>query len=103
MTSVLSGISGQFGKALILGTFFPAIIFVVLWRVLVQPYLAPAWQGIESVKGLDTTHEVFVLLFVAIVLSGLLCFLYIPLTMLVEGYPWECRSAPLLSPRADII
>ena len=88
MTSLLSTISGQFGKAWILGALLPAALFVVLGLVFVQPMLPIAWQVAGSLSELDTTRMLAVS-FVTLLLSGLLFHLNIPLIRFYEGYSWQ--------------
>jgi hypothetical protein len=86
MTSIFSSLSAQFGKALILGTLLPVSIFSTAGLILLQVLLEHSlW---DLVSNLDTGWQVLVLSFVAIVLSGLLVNLNVPLTRLYEGYPW---------------
>jgi hypothetical protein len=88
MTSILSTVSGQFGKAWILGALLPAALFVTLGLVFVQPLLPIAWQVVGSPSELDTTR-VLAVSFVTLLLSGLLFHLNIPILRFYEGYPWQ--------------
>ena len=89
MTSILSSISGYFSKSLILGTFLPVVIFIVLAVVLLVPYLPPDIATSLPLESLDKEWKIVGVTFVAIVLSGLLYNLSIPILRLYEGYPWR--------------
>ena len=88
MTSILSSISGYFSRALILGTFLPVTIFVVLALLLLVPALPASLSLPELLAGLDTAKVVGIS-FLTIVLSGLLYNMNIPILRLYEGYPWR--------------
>ena len=89
MTDIVSTISKQFGKALILGTFFPAVVFVVLGLLFITPLAPPQWHDLQPLKDLDTSWRVLTVFFVTVVLSGVLYNLNIPLTRWYEGYQWQ--------------
>lgn len=87
MTSILSSISGYFSRSLILGTFLPVTIFVVLSLLLVP--VLPAGLSLSALlAGLDTAKIVGIS-FLTVVLSGLLYNMNIPILRLYEGYPWR--------------
>lgn len=92
MTSLLSSISGQFGKAVILGSLFPVLILSILNVLLVAPLL-PATTVIQTtLKNVALGEEKWVavtLVFLVLVLTGLLYNLNIPIIRLYEGYPWQ--------------
>lgn len=88
MTSILSTISGQFGKSWILGALLPVALATVLALVFVQPLLPDGWQVMGTLDELDTRNLVALSLW-AILASGLLYHLNIPLLRFYEGYPWE--------------
>jgi hypothetical protein len=88
MSALFSTISGQFSKSLILGSFVPSTIFVLLFYLLVVPLLPSQWLLFQPLEALDTQWRVVALTFVTIVLSGLLFNINIPLIRLFEGYPW---------------
>jgi hypothetical protein len=89
--SLFSAISGKFSTALILGTFFPVTVFVFLARVLWVPLLPGDFKPalLSTLSGLDDKWELLILTLTAIVLSGLLYNLNIPLMRLYEGYQWK--------------
>ena len=92
MTSLLSSISGQFGKAIFLGTLFPVLIVAILNDVLTVPLLSfgAAWQtSLKDIAvGEDKWGAVF-LVFIVLVVTGFLYNLNIPILRLYEGYPWK--------------
>ena len=90
MTSILSSISGYFSKSLILGTFLPVIIFIILNLLLLVPLLPAELADLSApLKALDKEWQVIVISFFAIVMSGLIYNLNIPILRLYEGYPWK--------------
>jgi len=89
MTSILSTISGYFSKSLILGVFLPAMIFIMLGWLFLLPLLPSGWLLLKPLENLDKEWQVAATLFIAIVLSGLLFNLNIPILRLYEGYPWR--------------
>jgi uncharacterized repeat protein (TIGR01451 family) len=91
MSSILSTISGQFGKAWLLGALLPAALFTVLWLLCVQPLLPAGWQ-VAGPTDLDSGN-VLVVVLATVLLSGLLFHLNIPLIRMYEGYPW--RDGPI--------
>lgn len=88
MTSILSSISGYFSKSLILGTFLPVVIFIVLSWLLLVPMLPADSSFFEPLQGLDPQWKVVAVSFTAIVLSGLMYNLNVQILSLFEGYPW---------------
>ncbi len=89
MTSILSTISANFAKSLILGALAPVVVFLALVLVLVRPLLPVDWTVFRPLASLDTAWEATVFLLVATVLSLLLYNLNIPIIRLYEGYPWK--------------
>ncbi len=89
MTSILSSISGYFSKSLILGTFLPVVIFIVLALLLFVPYLPPSLTVSSPIEGLGQEWRIISVSFVAIVMSGLIYNLNIPILRCYEGYPWQ--------------
>jgi uncharacterized repeat protein (TIGR01451 family) len=88
LTSILSAISGQFSKNLILGTFLPVVLFVVLSLIFIVPLFPSDWPLLKPIMGLGTEGKVIVVSFIAIVIAGLLFNLNISILRLYEGYPW---------------
>jgi uncharacterized repeat protein (TIGR01451 family) len=89
MTNILSAISGQFSKSLLLGTFLPVVVFVILGLLFVAPLVPTDWPLLSPLAALDPQWKLIVILFTMIVLSGLLYNLNIPLIRFYEGYPWQ--------------
>jgi uncharacterized repeat protein (TIGR01451 family) len=89
VTKILSTISGQFTKTLIFGAFFPAAVFVILNIILILPLLPSGLSPIERLADFDEQWQAAIALFVAIVVSGILYNLNIPLIRLYEGYLFE--------------
>ncbi len=88
MTNIVSAISGQFSKTLILGTFLPVAVFVVLSLILVGPLSPDDWPRLQSLNFSDT-QWVLTVSFATILLTGLIYNLNIPIIRFYEGYPWE--------------
>jgi hypothetical protein len=88
MNSILSGISSYFSKSLILGTFLPVVVFVILSWLLAVPLLPLDWPFFKPLEALDTQWKVLAISFFTIVLSGILYNVNSPLIRLYEGYPW---------------
>jgi hypothetical protein len=89
MTGVLASISGQFSKSLIMGTFFPVLLFVIFGYLLWLPLLPDDWALFSQFDSLDAQWRVLALLFVTLLLTGVLYNLNVPLVRLYEGYPWK--------------
>jgi hypothetical protein len=91
MGSLLSAISGQFAKVLILGSLFPVIIVSVLYIALLAPLL-PATAFLPALTAKiaegNATWPAVVFTLVVFVLTGLLYNLNIPIIRIYEGYPW---------------
>jgi hypothetical protein len=88
VTSIFSTISGQFGKAWILGAMLPVALFTVFGLIIVQPLLPDDWQVFGSLDDLNLNHVLAVTVW-TILASGLLFHLNGPLVRMYEGYPWE--------------
>ena len=88
MTSIVSAISGQFSKSLILGTFLPSMLFVVLGVFFVLPLFPYNWDALQQLSGAET-QSVLVASLVTVVLTGLLYNLNIPVIRFYEGYTWQ--------------
>jgi hypothetical protein len=88
MTSILSAISGQFGKNLILGAFLPVVIFVTINLIFVVPVFPSDWPLFQPISSLETQGRLLTISFISVVLTGLLLTLNIPILRLYEGYPW---------------
>ena len=89
MTSLLSTISGQFTRNLILGYFLPVVVFVALGMIFIVPIFPADWPLLKPFLGFGVESKVIGLTLVAIVMTGVLFNLNIPLLRLYEGYPWR--------------
>jgi hypothetical protein len=89
MNSILSVISGQFTKTLILSTFFPVVLFLALGILTVEPLLPDGLPLLKTVQSLDTQWVVLAITAAAVVLTVFLYNLNTPITRFLEGYPWE--------------
>ena len=69
--------------------FLPVAIFIVLALLLLIPYLPPDISISLPLEGIDKEWKVVAITFVAVVLSGLIYNLNIPILRLYEGYPWR--------------
>jgi hypothetical protein len=89
VTQIISSISGYFSKSLILGTFLPVVIFIVLTAIFVVPFLPLDFPALVRFQNLDKEWKTVATSFVTIVLTGLIYNLNIPILRLFEGYPWR--------------
>lgn len=89
MNNLLSAVSGQFGKALIFGTLLPVIVFVLLTWIFIVPLLPTGIQTFEAFDSLDPEWKLAATSLLALVLTGLLLNLNIPIIRFYEGYPWK--------------
>ena len=89
MTSLLSSVSGQFTKSLILGTFLPVVVFVVLGLAFGLPLLPADWPILEQFKALNKEWLTIAASFLSVLITGLLYNLNIPIIRFYEGYPWK--------------
>jgi hypothetical protein len=92
MNTLLSSISGQFGKMILLGTLFPVLIVSILNVLLVAPILpfGPAIQNqLRRIAIGEDKWSAVALLFVVLVITGVLYNLNIPIIRVYEGYPWQ--------------
>jgi hypothetical protein len=88
LTGLLSAISGQFTKSLILGALFPAAVFVFLWLAVVAP-LFPPDLVLQVPKILGVEWGVLSVTLATLLVAGLLYNLDVPLIRLYEGYSWR--------------
>ena len=85
MSTLLSTISGHFGRAIVLGALLPAAIFIALGVAAAALLFAPG----QSLLTLPTTVDAIGVSFLAAALAGVLFSLNYPLIRLFEGYPWR--------------
>lgn len=88
MTSIFTTISGQFGRAIIIGALLPAAVFVLVVHVFVVPMLPWEWRLITRVAVLDAQWQVASLVVAATLIAGLLSVMNTSITRFYEGYPW---------------
>lgn len=89
MTSIFSAISGQFGRAIIIGALLPAAVFVLATHLFVVPMLPWDWRLITRVAALDPEWKVASLVVAATILAGLLYTMNTSIIRFYEGYPWQ--------------
>jgi uncharacterized repeat protein (TIGR01451 family) len=91
MTNLLTAISGRFSTSVVLGTFFPATVFAVLFRVLVISAIPSELYipVVAPLQAMDERWEALLILLAAVVITGLLQNFNIPLIRTYEGYTWE--------------
>jgi len=89
VSGILSSISGYFSKSLILGSFLPVVVFIVLSAIFLVPLFPSDLPFLSSLASIDKEWKVVAVSFIAIVLSGLLYNLNIPILRTYEGYPWN--------------
>src|SRR5258708_1373203 len=89
MPSILSAVSGQFTKYLVLGTLLPVAIFMGLGLVLGQPITPTSVPLVHALETLDRQWFAIAVTAGAVVVSGLLYNLNTPIIRLYEGYPWR--------------
>lgn len=91
MTNLLSAISGQFSKTLLLSTLLPVTVFVLLALVLVLPWV-PATVPLHAwIQSLDAEWKLAAVTLTIVLLTALLHNLNGPVIRFYEGYPW-CDS-----------
>ncbi len=88
-TNLLSAITGQFTRALVLGAFVPALLYVILGLVVVVPLVPSDWSILKPLEVLGTESPIIAVAFFTILLTGLLYNLNNSLIRLFEGYPWQ--------------
>lgn len=89
MTSILSLISGSFGRALVLGTLFPVTVASLLALLFVVPFMPAEIAVLAPLAALDPTWKTVLVTLLIILLTGLLYNLNPSLIRLYEGYPWQ--------------
>ncbi len=88
MTSILTSISGQFSKSLILGTLLPVVLFLILGSLVVVPLFPYDLHLFKQLIALDS-QTVVVFTFATVVLSGVLYSFNNAIRGYYEGYPWQ--------------
>jgi len=93
MNDFLSKISGQIAGPIILGAFFPVVLFVMAVALVILP-VTPYAQALTTVVQLlkifeEKPSSAIVMTALVLVLSVVLYMLNTPLIRLYEGYPWK--------------
>lgn len=88
MQGALSAISGKFGSALVLGAFFPSVVFVALWVALVFPLLPADWPPLQAIQLIEPTWRGIAAALLPVLIAGILYNLNVPIIRFFEGYPW---------------
>ena len=93
MTELFSRVSENFTKALLIGAFFPVLLFltaVVLVLLPMTPYGGEFTAAVKTAKAWeDSPLVVLEITIVVLVLSVVLSSMNIPIVRLYEGYPWK--------------
>jgi len=89
MSSLFTAISGQFGRAVVIGALLPAAIFVLAMHVFVIPMLPWEWRLITRIALLDAQWKVAALTIAAVFVAALLYVLNTSIVRFYEGYPWR--------------
>jgi hypothetical protein len=92
MPSLLSAVSGQLTKYLVLGTLLPVAIFMALGLVFGQPITPTSVPLVHALETLDKQWFAIAVTAGAVVVSGLLYNLNTPIIRLYEGYPWRASK-----------
>jgi len=87
--NVFSAISGQFGKAFIVGALLPATIFAVLFYLFVTPMVPLELRALPIVRSIDTQWQLGLLIAFSTVAGALLYVLNTSIIRMYEGYPWQ--------------
>lgn len=88
MTSILSSITGQFSKSLILGTLLPVVVFLILGAIFVVPLFPYDWYPLKRLISLES-ETIAAFTFLVVVFSGLLYSFNTTIRNFYEGYPWQ--------------
>lgn len=89
MTNLISAISGQFSRSLLLSTLLPVTVFVLLVLVLVWPQMPGSAAVVGWAQGLETEWKLAAISLATILLTALLHNLNGPVVRFYEGYPWR--------------
>jgi hypothetical protein len=88
MTALLSAISGQFTKSLVLGTFLPVTVMTAAFLWIVDPPFTATGAVPVAVKVLDKEWQVVLLSLVIVTMAGVLFNLNGSIVRCYSGYPW---------------
>ena len=93
MNEFFTKISSQIAGPIILGTFFPVVLFVTLFGLVVLPTTPYGQEFTDLVKDLRLWQEkglaVIIVTFAVLVLTVVLYHLNTPVIRLYEGYTWK--------------
>ena len=92
MTTLLTSISGQFGRMVVLGTLFPVLLVSILNELIVAPILPFGSAVQDQFRKIATGEDKWAavsLVFIVLVITGILYNLNIPIIRIYEGYPWK--------------
>lgn len=89
MTSMISAVSGYFTRGKLLSTILPALVFVILFLLLVDLPEIEGWLRLERLAKLDPGWRLALATLAVVVVAGLLDALNTPIVRLYEGYPWK--------------
>jgi len=91
MSSLISSLTGQLGRALLLSVLLPVTVFVLLALALVWPEIPPDVPFVRWAGGLDSEWKLATITLVIVLLTMLLYTLNGLIIRFYEGYPW-CES-----------
>ena len=89
MNSILSAISGRFTQSLVLGTLFPATLFVVIALATVGYSLPSNFTLIMVFQTFDKEWKIILIISSSVLLSGFLHNLNFSIIRFYEGYSWR--------------
>ncbi len=89
MGAILSSISGQFTKSLVLGTFLPVVLFSLAFLFVMQPSLPVAFAVPALLAKMEPQWQLLLFTLLMIAAAGILYHLNIAVLRLYEGYLWE--------------
>lgn len=89
MTGLLSAISGQFSKTLLLSTLLPVTVFTLLVLVLVLPQVPADAALQEWIVSLDPEWQLAAVTLAVLLATALMYNLNGTIIRWYEGYPWE--------------
>lgn len=92
MTSFLTSISGKFSQSLLLGTFAPVTLFLIIGLIVLGPLFPGEITLFQPLAGLESGWQLLALTLLVVVLSLMLSGLNTAIIRFYEGYPW-LRSA----------
>src|ERR1051325_9450885 len=87
--NIFASISGQFGRAIIIGALLPAALFVGAAYLFVLPMIPWEWRIVARIEAIQPQWKLAALAVFSIVGAGLLYIFNISIIRLYEGYPWK--------------